>query len=301
MKPRSIVGLLLLVLVVIVGLNYMRLSLRKAAAPPKPSRTPSLEDAPLRVYGRVEPLGREVFVGPQQSRRVTKILVKEGQDVIAEQVLCELDADVERQQLQVALARVREIKRRLDLTIDDLNRKQTLMPSGVIPEFEYNQKSLEAQLIRQQIVTARAEVELIRRELDTLTLRSPITGRLYKFDVRLGELLTPQDDERIVVGEHAKQIRLYVESYWMDKVRVGDRFMVQDGETLRSLGMGKVVSVSGYVGARDFRTDDALERLDTKYGQAILRFDEAVDIPLGKLVLCERPEVLGRRPETEPR
>lgn len=291
MKPRVIVGLLLLILILFVGLNYVRVSLRKAAAPPEPGRTPSLQDAPVRVYGRIEPLGREVFVGPQQSRSVTKILVTEGQDVMAGQVLCKLEADVERQKLQVALARVAEIKRRLDLVVDNLNRKQDLMPSGVIAEFEFSQKSLEAKLIRQQIAMAQAEVELIRSELDTFVLRSPITGHLYKFDIRLGEHLTPQDDERIVLGNQAKQARLYVESYWMDKVKIGDRFIVRDGETLSPYGMGEVVTVSGYVGTRDFRTEDALERLDTKYAQAILHLKEATNIPLGKLVICERANV----------
>jgi len=61
MKARTLIIVLILVLVGVVGMSYTIVSLRKAAAPPEPSRTPSLAEASVRLYGRVEPLGREVF------------------------------------------------------------------------------------------------------------------------------------------------------------------------------------------------------------------------------------------------
>jgi multidrug efflux pump subunit AcrA (membrane-fusion protein) len=357
-KLRAIVSSLLVILLVIAGLFYVQVSLRKASAPPQPGATPSLDGAPARVYGRVEPLGREVFLAPQQARRVTRVLVHEGQNVATGQPLCELEAEVERQELQVALSSVRELEARLDLILDELKRKEPLPVSGpvvgqpalrvavlrvreleaqldlvldqlkrkeslsrrgVAPELEYSQKSLEAELLRKQITTAKAEaeiefsqknleaerlrkqittaeaeVELKRRQLDTLILRSPIQGFLYTFDVRLGENLTPQDYQRIVLGNPEKQVRLFLESFWIDKVRLGDRFLVRDAEIPRKIGIGKVVWLSDYVGARDFRTEDSLERLDTKYAQAILQLEKvekATPITLGKIVLCERQPV----------
>ena len=350
-KVRAIVGVLLLILVVVIGISYIQISLRKASAPPAQSRTPSLDAAHVRLYGLVEPLDREVFVGPQQARRVERIFVQEGQEVSAGQALCELEQEVEQQALDVAISRVKEFEGRLELVLDDLRRemplswegstenralelavlkvrelegqlglvldelkrKESLSRIGAVSEaeytqkfleadlvrkqiataksqalLEYSQKSLEAALLRRQINTARAEVELRKRELDTLTLRSPIQGHLYKFDVRSGEHLTPQDYQRIVIGKPLKQVRLFVESFWLDKVRKGDGFQVQDAETMRNIGFGKVVAISEYVGARDFRTEDSLERLDTKYAQAILQVEGAATVPLGKLVLCVR-------------
>lgn len=290
MKPRTILTFLFLVLVLIVWLSYTRISLHKASAPPEPPRAPSLSESPVRVYGRVEPLGREVFVGPQQSRRVTRIFVKEGQGVKAGQVLCELESDIERQSLRVAGARAEELARRLDLALDDLSRKEKLLASDAIAEFDVSQKRLEVKLLRQQLATAKEEVELRKRELATLTLRSPIEGLVCKFDVRVGEQLTPQDYERIVLGKQEKQVRVYIESFWTGNVHVGDRLIIRDSETLAVLGEGRVTAISPYVGTRDFRTEDALERLDTKYAQAILRMEGIREIPIGKMVLCERPK-----------
>jgi multidrug efflux pump subunit AcrA (membrane-fusion protein) len=288
MKRRTIFGVLLIVLVALVGLNYMRVSLLKSAAPPEPARTPSLADSPVRVYGRIEPLGREVFVGPIQPGRVIRTMVNEGQDVSAGQPLCEIENDVSRQAVQVAMARVEELKAKLDMVLDELQRLLPLLDSKSVPEVDVSQKSLEAQILRKQIVTAEAEVELKRRELENLTLRSPIAGRLYKFDVRLGEYLTFQDVQRIVIGERQKQIRLFIESFWIGKVAVGDSFVVYDAESLRSLGKGSIIYVSAYVGTRDFRSEDALERLDTKYAQGILQLQDDADASLGSLVVCER-------------
>ncbi|NLI48161.1 MAG: biotin/lipoyl-binding protein [Acidobacteria bacterium] len=349
--PKWIIWLIF-VIVVIAGSYYTVVSLRRAAAPPEPAKTPSLDNAPVRLYGRVEPLHREVFLGPLQPRRVTKILVKEGMEVHPGQVLVELDSDVEQQAaqlarlrvlelesqldrlldelrrevplteirpgemqnaLQVLVLRVRELESRLDLVLDELKRKEPLSQIGAVSEqdfsqkileaksirsqiatataeaeLDFQQKQLQAESIRRQIATAKAEVELKRRELDKLTLVSPIEGMVYKLDVRIGELLTAQDYARIVLGERRKQIRMYVESYWFGKIRQGDRFQIRDGETLERIGEGTVTEVSQYVGVRDFRTEDSMERLDTKYAQAILSVDNSTDIPLGKLVLCDR-------------
>lgn len=342
---------LFLLLAGVIGLFYIQASLKRASAPPVPSRTPMLETAPVRLYGLVEPLGREIFVAPQQARRVERIFVKEGQTVAAGQELCELEQAVERQAMEVALSRVKELEGQLDILNDELKRKaslpgrssagqqvlegaalqvrelearldlvndlvrrykplsqkeavaqveysQRLLEAEVVrgqiatarfqAVLEYSQKSLEAERLRRQIATARAEAELRKRELDSLTLRSPIQGHLYKFDLRVGEQVLPQDYRRIVIGRPEKQVRLFVETFWLDRVRVGDLFLVQDADTGGAAGSGRVAAVSEYVGARDFRTEDTLERLDTKYAQAVLHLEGTSSLPLGKLVLCIR-------------
>ena len=288
MKIRKIIIILIVILVIIVGLNYIRLSMKKAAMPPQVGKSPSLDEAPVRVYGLIEPLGREVFVGPIQPRRVVRIYVKEGDLVKANELLIQLDDDLERQSLQIAESRREEAVRRLKILENELIPKRELARREAIRPFELSQLELQAKLQEQQIATASAEVEMAKAQLDKLQLRSPITGVVYKMDVRLGELLTPQDYGRIIIGSPQKQVRMFVETFWLDRVHVGQRFVVKEAETLREVGQGEVVSISNYVGARDFRTEDKLERIDTKYGQAILKLDKLVQTPIGMLVVCEK-------------
>ncbi len=353
MKSSTLILLLFAFAAVLAGLRFTFTTLRQAAAPPSPALAPSLADAPVRLYGRIEPRGREVPVGPLQPGRVIRILVQEGQTVATGQPLVELEADVERQAvavadrriaeletrlallldelarreplpplgtepvqvyLQIPVRRVKELEAQLALVLDDLKRKEPLSRAGAVSdrdftqaqlravqirrqietlraeaERDFRQKMLQAEVIKRQIEMARAEAEQKRRELAQRTLLAPIAGLVYKLDLRLGEFLTPQDHERLLLGDPQRQVRLYVESFWYGGIQVGDRFTVRDAETLQRLGEGRAVEIAPYVGARGFRTEDSLERLDTKYGQAVLVLENAsATPPLGKLVLAER-------------
>ena len=95
-----------------------------------------------------------------------------------------------------------------------------------------------------------------------------LLASLLSDDVRLGEHLTPQDYQRIVLGNPEKQVRLFLESFWIDKVRAGDRFLVRDAEILRKIGTGKVVWVSDYVGAREFLREGCLAEMPLRMATA---------------------------------
>lgn len=287
MKPKKIIIILIIILVAVVGLNYIRLSIQKASMPPKLGKEPSLDTTPARVYGIVEPLGREVYIGPLQPKRVIEVDVKEGDYVKTNDVLIRLDDELERKSLMIAESRLEEAIKRLDILKDDLVRKRGLTKSKSIAEFELSQIELRAKLQEQQIETARAEIELQNAQLAKLTLRSPIKGVIYKMDIRVGEQITPQDYSRIVIGKNKKQIRLFVEAFWRNRIKINGKVLIKDGNTQETIGEGTVISVLPYMGARDFRSEDPLERTDTKYQQVIVTFDSLSDVPLGLLVQCE--------------
>jgi len=287
MKPKKIIIILIIILVAVVGLNYIRLSIQKASMPPKLGKEPSLDTTPARVYGIVEPLGREVYIGPLQPKRVIEVDVKEGDYVKTNDVLIRLDDELERKSLMIAESRLEEAIKRLDILKDDLVIKRELIKSKSIAEFELSQIELQAKLQEQQIETARAEIELQNAQLAKLTLRSPIKGVIYKMDIRVGEQITPQDYSRIVIGKNKKQIRLFVEAFWRNRIKINGKVLIKDGNTQETIGEGKVISVLPYMGARDFRSEDPLERTDTKYQQVIVTFDSLSDVPLGLLVQCE--------------
>lgn len=287
MKPKKIIIILIIILVAVVGLNYIRLSIQKASTPPKLGKEPSLDNTPVRVYGIVEPLGREVYIGPLQPKRVIEVAVKEGDVVKMNDLLIRLDDELERKTLMIAESRLEEAIKRLDILQDDLVIKRELIKSKSIAEFELSQIELQAKLQEQQIETARAEIELQKAQLAKLNLRSPIKGVVYKMDIRVGEQITPQDYSRIVVGKNEKQVRVFVEAFWRNRIKINDKVLIKDGTTQELIGKGTVTSVLPYMGARDFRTEDLLERIDTKYQQLIVIVDSGSDAPMGLLVQCE--------------
>lgn len=299
MKLRKIIILLCGVLVLALAVGYIVVALRRSGAPPEIGSPPSLPASPLRSYGVIEPLGREVFLSAPESRRVTAVFVKEGDRVGKGQPLLTLESDVEEKSLKVARLRVQEARAKLALTQDALRRYENLAARKTAPEFEATKLRLQKVYEQQIAETAQGEVAQRAAELERLTLRSPLEGVIYKFDIRLGEFLTPEDYRKIILGSPDKQVRLFVEVFWRDRLTLGDKLLIKNAENLEALGIGEVVELAPYVGARDFRSEDPLERLDTKYMQVVVKLPPDVQAPIGLQVIGVSPEE-PRQPPAAP-
>lgn len=279
------------ILVTVLGLGFILYSLMISSAPPEAAEPPVLSESPARVYGAVEPAGREVFVSPPVTEEVVQIFVKEGDTVSRGQMLCQLDNDVERAELALAEAKVASAEKTIDITVDDMSRKKTLYAQKVDSEFGYTQSRLQKELDISNLRVALREVELATARLKELELTSPIDGRVYKFDVRLGETLAAGDNTRIIVGPPDLWVRFFVESFWMDRIALGSRYKICHSETNEYLGSGQVIYKAPYMGRRDFRTEDVQERFDTKFQEVVLSFTpEKDDIPIGLSVVAELAE-----------
>jgi multidrug resistance efflux pump len=195
---------------------------------------------------------------------------------------------VETAQLNLNLTRIASAKKTLEITQDDLKRKKSLFAQKSDSEFSYNQSRLKSELDANSIAVAEREAELAKAQLDELQLKSPIDGMVYKFDVRLGETLSAGDNTRIILGDNDLWVRLFVESFWLDRVKVGSQYKVYNSETNNYLGSGKVIFALPYVGRRDFRTEDAQERFDTKFQEVVLALeDKQGEVPIGLSVMAE--------------
>jgi len=279
------------ILVTGLGLVFILYSLMISSAPPKAAEPPVLSESPARVYGVVEPAGREVFVSPPVTKEVVQIFVKEGDVVRKGQILCLLDNDVERAELSLAEAKVVSAEKSIDITSDDMSRKKTLYAQKVDSEFGYTQARLKRELDVSNLRVALQEVELATARLKELEMTSPIDGRVYKFDVRLGETLTSGDITRIIVGSPDLWVRFFIESFWMDRIIPGARYKIYHSETNEYLGSGEVLYRAPYMGRRDFRTEDVQERFDTKFQEVVLSFTpEKEGIPIGLSVVAELVE-----------
>jgi multidrug efflux pump subunit AcrA (membrane-fusion protein) len=280
-----------IILITGLGLSFILYSLMIASSPPQAAEPPVLSESPARVYGAVEPAGREVFVSPPVTKEVVQIFVKEGDTVRKGQVLCLLDNDVERAELALAEAKVASAERSIDITSDDMSRKKTLYSQKVDSEFGYTQSRLKKELDVSNLRVALREVELATARLKELEMTSPVDGKVYKFDVRLGETLASGDITRIIVGSPDLWVRFFIESFWIDRIAIGSRYKIYHSETNQYLGSGQVLSRAPYMGRRDFRTEDVQERFDTKFQEVVLSFTaEKNDIPIGLSVVAELVE-----------
>jgi multidrug efflux pump subunit AcrA (membrane-fusion protein) len=278
----------IVIIVCIAGLAFILSSLKKSSAPPQVAPPPNLADAPMRLYGMVEPEGREVLVGPTMSKRVIEVFVKEGEAVKAGQRLCTLESNVEQEQVNLAESRMALAQKSLELSNDDLNRTRSLYSKQVDSEYKFTQAQLQNAMELKRLKVAGSELDVTKAKFEETVLRSPIDGVVYKFDVRIGETLQAGDNSKIILGAEKLWVRLAVESFWKDRVKADTVFKVYDSETREHLGTGAVVRRVPYMGRRNYRTEDLQERFDTKFQDVILALKAVKkDIPIGLSVIAE--------------
>jgi len=284
---KRIITIIFYSAILIAGTAFIVQTLKRSSTPPQVVQPPDLSRAPARVYGKIEPAGREVFVASPVTRKIVRIYVQEGSPVKQGQKLLTLENEVETAQLQVALANVDSIRKTLAIDQDILERQESLYAKDVDTEYAFTQAKLQVDLDMSNLALAEREVDLARAQLDRLELRSPIEGILYKFDVRLGESLASDDTSKIILGLADLWVRLSIETFWTDRVRIGDLYDVFDSETNASIGQGEVIAKAPYLGRRNFRTEDDQERFDTKYMDVILKLEKTgTNAPLGLSVVA---------------
>jgi multidrug efflux pump subunit AcrA (membrane-fusion protein) len=289
---KRIITIVVFLAILIAGSVFIVRTVTRSSAAPQVAQPLDLGRAPARVYGKIEPAGREVFVASPVTRRIVRVHVQEGRMVRRGQIMLSLENEVEKAEIQVALAKVESIRRELAIGQDILKRRENLYAKEADTQYAYMQAKLQVDLLLSNLALAEEEVDLAEARLRQLELRSPVDGKIYKFDVRLGESLTADDASKIVLGSPDLWVRLSVEAFWMGRVRVGDHYQVFDSETNAPIGQGEVIAKAPYLGRRNFRTEDDQERFDTKYMDIVLRLEEAgADIPLGLSVVAVLPPV----------
>jgi len=269
-------------------------ALVRVSATSSAAQSPELDEAPAKVYGFLEPEGREVLVWPPVARRVIAVWVREGEAVSEGQKLCTLENSVELQELELARARVASYRKAFELSRDLRDRASSLLADSATAEVEYTQARLKAELDSANIIVALKEVERARALLEQMELRSPVDGIVYRFDVRIGESLSPGEGGQecpIVLGSRDFWVRLYVESFWGDKIREGVTYEVRDAETGERIGEGTVIYKAPYLGRRGFRSEDVNERFDVGYREVVLDLvTDETDLPLGLSVVADLAE-----------
>ncbi len=278
----------ILITAVIAGSMFIVTSFLKASRPPQAAQPPVIAQAPVRVYGVIEPSGREVFVSPPLSRRIISLHASEGDTVVRGQLLAELENLVERAQVTLNEAKIELARKAIELEDDNMKRSRQLYTKNIDSEYTYTQARLRKELEEKRLAVASDELRHAQAQLEQTLLRSPIDGIIYKFDLRLGETLASGDNSRIVLGEQGYWARMWVESFWRERVKPGTQYDLYDSETREKIGTGRFLKRIPYMGRRDFRTEDMQERFDTKFQEVILEVTPVNEkLPIGLTVVAE--------------
>ena len=168
----------------------------------------------IEVQGRID--GNEnIGVSPRnQGGVVTRILVREGDNVTAGQVLAELDADVLKQQLK-------DLKNKLAFATDIFNRQKTLWDQKIGSEVQYLKAKNDMESAQNGIATLEDQIKMS-------VITSPIAGTVEDIPIKVGQMASsasPTPAFRIVNFSKAKALADVGEAY-SSKIKTGDQVKV---------------------------------------------------------------------------
>jgi membrane fusion protein, multidrug efflux system len=161
----------------------------------------------LRSTGTIEPL-QTAAVGSQVGGVITRIALREGDEVQQGQLLIELDHRPFRAALERARATLAQSREQAKVARLDAERAQSLLPQNLISQAEWDQKRGAAETAIANVVADSAAVDAARLDLDYASIRAPISGRTGQLMVHEGDLVKAATTDALVVINQLSPVRV---------------------------------------------------------------------------------------------
>ena len=153
-----------------------------------------------------------IFVSPDESGRITKLKVREGDEAKTGELIYTLDDDLQQADLNQNMATLANAKQTFD-------RAQSLSKTG-----SGTQANLDAAVSTLRVAEARVETSktrLARREI-----RAPVTGTVQQIYFREGEMVAAQKPVLSILPPGNMKIRFYVPEPELPKLAIGEKVRV---------------------------------------------------------------------------
>ncbi|MBL8773963.1 MAG: efflux RND transporter periplasmic adaptor subunit [Phenylobacterium sp.] len=280
----------------------------KAAASVKPSPYAAIANGKADVEGGI------IQVAARRAGVVRDVLVQEGDDVKAGQVLARLEDDEPRLAAQRAQAEVRQARAALAL-LDvqrsaaqrELRRLEGLAPSNFVAAQKLDQardgvREAEARIMAQQAVVATTEARLneARYDQELSIIRAPADGRIVRRYANPGAGASTLNVSNMFDLEPnaGRIVRAEIAEGALPFVEIGQRVQMSPEADPTRTFPGKVLRRAAVFGARKLQSDDPTERTDDRVVEVVVDSSGAPFLigqrVLVKFVRAQQAEVPAR-------
>ncbi len=137
-----------------------------------------------------------------------------------------------------------------------------------------------------RVLASEARLAQSQAQLERLAVRAPIDGEVLQVKVRPGELYSFQGNEPLVVmGDTSKlRVRMDVDERDIAKVVAGASAYVTADAFGTERFVGKVVEIGRRFGRKNIRTDDPIEKNDTKVLECVIELSGGAKLVPGQRV-----------------
>ncbi|WP_062388608.1 efflux RND transporter periplasmic adaptor subunit [Pseudomonas abietaniphila] len=197
-KRNSVIAVAGLALLIAVGIGVSTRPTEKKVNVPAPVPVQVInvveEDVPRYVTGIGSVLSlQSVVIRPQVDGILTRLFVKEGQQVKRGDLLATIDDRSIRAALEQAKAQLSQSQAQLDVAQVDLKRYKLLTVDNSISKQQYDQQQALVNQLKATVLGNQASINASQVQLSYTQIRSPVTGRVGIRNVDEGNFLRVSD------------------------------------------------------------------------------------------------------------
>ena len=152
---------------------------------------------------------QDVDIIPQVSGRITRLCVKEGEQVAKGQVLAVIDQTPYQAALRIAIANVSAAQAKVETARIELNGKQSLFDEKVISDYELSVARNQLAVAQAELEQAKAQEANARNDLSYTEIKSPSNGVIGTLPYRIGALVGPGIEQPFTVVSDNSEMYAY--------------------------------------------------------------------------------------------
>lgn len=197
-KNKSVLAITILALLVAAGVWSIKRPVEKKVSAPAPVPVQVInvvrQDVPRYVTGIGSVLSlHSVIIRPQVDGTLTRLTVKEGQQVKAGDLLATIDDRSIRATLEQTRALLTQSQAQLDVAEINLKRYKLLTVDNGISKQQYDQQQALVNQLKATVLGNQASINASQVQLSYTQIRSPVTGRVGIRNVDEGNFLRVSD------------------------------------------------------------------------------------------------------------
>lgn len=166
----------------------------------------------FQANGEVEAI-KSAFISPEMNGQIKTIHVKEGQRVVAGQLLISLNNSVLRNSIE-------EVKTALDLATTVFNKKKELWEQKIGSEIDFLQTKNQKESLEKKLKTLSAQ-------LNMTLVKAPFTGIVDEITLKKGELAAPGMRLVQLVNLSKMYVNADISERYLSSVKKGDTVFVE--------------------------------------------------------------------------